>query len=143
MIYSAASVQVGAKTTLRGPTLTAGTNDFCLREVGITSTVAIESHVQLRRFTGAGTPGTAVDDVPWGQIAAASTTACTQIPSADHTPVAGFIRSDYLPAAIGAGIIWTFGGNGMCVAGGSGDGFYIALGSGTDRIISFYFDFEE
>lgn len=142
MKYSAASIQTGTKTTLRGPTIVVGTSGMILWEVGVASTVATESHVQLRKFTAAGAAGTAIDDVPWGD-GAASTFAASQVPSADHTPVAGFIRSDYLPAAIGGGIIWTFGPKGMYIPGGTGDGFYIALGSGTDRVVSFYFDVEE
>jgi hypothetical protein len=141
--YSVAAVQVGAKTSLRGPTLLVGTKDLALREVGVESTTAVSSAVALRIATTVGAAGTALDEIPWQIDRVAPTASATQIPSGDHTLIAGSIRIANLPAAIGGGIIWTFGPQELSLAGGSADAFTITLPSGSDAIVNFYFDWEE
>jgi len=141
--YSVAAVQVGAKTALRGPTLLVGTRDLALKEVGVESTTAVSSTVALRIATAVGAAGTALDEVPWGGDRVAPAASATQVPSADHTLLAGTIRISELPAAEGGGVIWTFGPDELELVGGSGDAFTLILPSGTDAIIHFYFDWYE
>lgn len=141
--YSAAALQTTAKTSLRGPTLAVGASNLTLREVGVESTTAVSSTVALRIASALGTSGTALDEVPWADDRTAPLATTFQAPTADHTAVAGFIRIAALPAAIGGGVIWTFGPQELELAGGSGDGFFLALPSGSDAIINFYFDWEE
>jgi len=141
--YSVAAVQVGAKTSLRGPTLLVGTRDLALREVGIETTTAVSSVVGLRIATTVGTAGTALDEIPWGGDRVAPAASATQVPSTDHTLIAGSIRQCNLPAVIGGGVIWTFGSGELELVGGSADAFTLILPTGTDAIINFYFDWEE
>jgi hypothetical protein len=143
--FSVSDRQTGTKTSVRGPTLVAGANDaFTLREVGVFSTVATESRVSLRFLTAAGTAGTGLDEVPWRlSQASAASAAASQVPSTDHTAVAGFIRNVVLPAQIGGGIIWTFGPEGLLIPEGTGNGVFLGLPGGTDQVIDFYFDWEE
>ena len=143
--FTVADRQVGAKTSLRGPTLVAGASDaYTLREVGVFSTVATESRVALRFLTTAGTAGTALDEVPWRLTqAGASSAAANVLNSTDHTAVAGFIRNVVLPAQIGGGYIWTFGPEGLFIPEGTGNGVFLSLPGGSDQIVDFYFDYEE
>ena len=108
------------------------------------STVATESRVALRMITAIGTVGTALDEVPWRlSQAGASNAVASQIPSTDHTAVAGFIRNVVLPAQIGGGYIWTFGPEGLFIPEGTGNGVFLSLPGGSDQIVDFYFDYEE
>ena len=141
--YTVAATQTGTKTSLRGPTLVVGAKTIHIVEVGVESTTAVSSQVALRRFPAAGTTGTALDEVPWENDGQAPTAAGSQLPSTDHTAVAGLIRQGHLPDAIGGGIIWTFGPRGLTVYGGTGDGVFLSLPGGSDAVINFYFDWEE
>ena len=69
-----------------------------------------------------------------------SAASVTQVPSTDHTLIAGSIRESWLPAAIGGGVIWTFGPDELELAGGTADAFTLTLPGGSDAIISFYFE---
>ena len=141
--YSCGATQVGTKTASRGPTIVVGSKNLHLIEVGIESTTAVSSQVALRRFTTAGTTGTALDEIPWEGDGQAPTAAVSQVPSTDHTLTNGSIRVAHLAAAIGGGVIWTFGPEGLEVPAGSGDGFTLTLPGGSDAIINFYFDWIE
>lgn len=145
MRFSAAGTQTTAKTSARGPTIVAGASQaISVHEVGIESTTAVSSQVALRFITTAGTPGTALDEVTWflGQTAASAASA-TQAPTTYHTLVAGNIRIAHLPAAIGGGVIWTFGPMGLVIPEGTGNGLCLTLPGGSDAIINFYWDYEE
>lgn len=141
--FSCSATQVGAKTSLRGPTLVVATKDLTLREVGVESTTAVSSQVALRLATAVGAAGTALDEISWSGDRVAPVSSVTQIPSADHTAQAGQIRQTSLPAAIGGGVIWTFGPEELKLVAGSGDAFFLSLPAGSDAIINFYFDWVE
>jgi hypothetical protein len=142
--YSAAATQTTAKTAARGPTLSAAAGvGFRLVEVGVESTTAVSSQVALRKITAIGSVGTALDEVPWWENSAAASAVASQAPTGDHTLVAGNVRIAHLPAAIGGGIIWTFGPEGLIIPEGTGNGVCLTLPGGSDAIINFYFDWEE
>lgn len=144
MRYSAAGTQTTAKTSARGPTIVAGSGTPCrIFEVGVESTTAVSSQVALRFLTTAGTAGTALDEVMWFVGASTATASVTQAPTTDHTLVAGNVRIAHLPAAIGGGIIWTFGPMGLVLPEGTGNGLCLTLPGGSDAIINFYWDWEE
>jgi hypothetical protein len=142
--YSAAATQSGAKTSARGPSLSAAAAvGFRLVEVGVESTTAVSSQVALRKITALGTGGAALDEVPWWENSAAASCLAANSSTADHTFVAGSLRVAHLAAAIGGGIIWTFGPEGLIIPEGTGNGVALTLPGGTDAIINFYFDWEE
>jgi hypothetical protein len=141
--FSVAAVQVGAKTAARGPTLLVGTRDLHIVEVGVESTTAVASRVALRIATTVGTAGTALDEIPWRGDRVAPGAQMTQVPSTDHTLIAGSIREEWLPDQIGGGTIWTFGPDELSLVGGSADAFTLTLPGGSDAIISFWFDWKE
>lgn len=124
-LYSAASV--GAK----------------LREVGVFNTTNTAVDVKLTRLTTAGTQGTGLTESKYDpDSAAASCTAFTT-----HT-VAPTLGDDLgyratLGAAAGAGVIWTFGENGLRVPTGTANGVGVLIENGTGQACQVYFVWDE
>ena len=62
--------------------------------------------------------------------------------STDAT-IAAVVRQASLGAAIGSGVIWTFGENGLYRPEGTGNGVVITCPTGTAQFLDFYFVFDE
>jgi hypothetical protein len=142
--YSASATQTTARTASRGPTITVGNTTIKVVEVAFFATTAVATNqVALRRFSAAGTAGTAIDEVVIEPFdAPAPLAAVTQAPTADHTMVAGNIEIVHMPEMIGGGYIFTYD-PGIVIIGGSGDGLVLTLPAGTDGLIDFKFAWEE
>lgn len=115
-----------------------------LREVGIFNTTATAFYASLRNFSTAGTRGAAVSSYAQSKLSAAA--ACTGADantSTAPTLVAGTIRVANIPAAIGGGVIWTFGDSGLELLAGTGNMFGILCPSGTGQVFTYYFDWDE
>jgi hypothetical protein len=114
-----------------------------LREVGITNTTAVAVAVKLVRLTTAGTQGAGqVEGKHDPDSAAASCTVFTT-----HT-VAPTLGDDLgyrasLGAAIGAGVIWTFGDTGIRIPVGVANGIGIIVENGTGQACQVYFTWDE
>ena len=140
--YSAAGRGVtNLPTAVRGPALfaSAAGGAFVVREVGVfnttTSAVAVGLAVCTAQGTGAGgLTEYAEDDA---SAPAADETAFTS-QSADST-VTATIRQASLGAAIGSGVIWTFGDRGLQIPEGTGNGVIINCPTGTAQFLDFYF----
>lgn len=142
--FSASATQTGTKTSARGPNVVCGAKDLVLREIGVESTTAVSSQVALVKITARSSTGaTGLTEVPWSDDGQAPAGSVEHGNTADHTVATGNIRTAHLPAAIGGGVIWTFGPDELRVRGGSGDGFALVLPGGSDAVINFYFDWEE
>jgi hypothetical protein len=114
---------------------------FTLREVGVFNTTATVVHVALCRFTNATGVGAGLTEVDWDPAKVAQ---CTGF--AGHTAdgaVGGNSRYAELGAAIGSGVIWTFGDSGLLVPVGTANGIGIICPSGTGQILDYYFDWDE
>jgi hypothetical protein len=128
-------------TAVRGPALFAGatTGAFWVREVGIfnttTSAVAVGLAVCTAQGTGAGGLTEFQEDDP--SAPATGETAFTS-QSTDST-VSATIRQASLGAAIGSGVIWTFGERGLEIAEGTGNGVIVNCPTGTAQFLDFYF----
>lgn len=117
-----------------------------VREVGVFNTTATSCICTLVRLTLAGTPGAALVETLYdeGSVAAPS---CTGF--AGHTANATMatgasIRQAMLPAAIGGGVIWTFGDTGLVIAAGTTNGIGIICPSGfTGQVIDYHLDWDE
>jgi hypothetical protein len=57
--------------------------------------------------------------------------------------VGGVVRQASLGAAVGAGIIWTFGGNGLEIPAGTGNGVGIITPTGTGQLCDCYIVWDE
>lgn len=113
-----------------------------IREIGVSNTTAVAFAVAVRRFTTAGTAPTDTEteydpELPPPLLAAFGTH------TAGPTIAAGNIRVAAIGAAIGAGVIWTFGGTGLIVQAGTTNGVGVVVLTGTGQAADCYIDWEE
>lgn len=144
--YSAGGISSAAATsTLPAVTLAAASGSGCrLREVGIFNTTTSSFYVSLRRFSTAGTRGAAVNVLAEDpNSAAAACTVADANTSTAPTLVNGTGRIAVLPAAIGGGVIWTFGDTGLALLAGTGNMYGILCPSGTGQVFTYYFTWDE
>jgi len=132
-------------TTLRGPGVFAGATGGALRvrEVGAFNTTVTAVCVGVAVCTVTGTQAGALteycEDDPT-RPASAATAFTSQ--STDST-LAGTIRQASLGAAIGSGVIWTFGENGLVIPEGTANGVIINCPTGTGQFLDFYLIWDE
>lgn len=130
-------------TSLRGPSLyAAAAAGARLREVEIANTTATAVAVGLIRWTATGTQGTALTEAAWDQNMVAPQCTAFNTHTADAT-AGDVIRRTVLGAAIGAAVIWTFGGSGVVIPEGTANGVGIYLPTGTAQHLDFSFIWEE
>lgn len=113
-------------------------NGPILREVGLFNTTTTPVAIKLVRLTTAGTQGAALtnaehepDDVAVG--AAFNTHSGTPPTLGDDLGYRAV-----LGAAIGAGIIWTFGANGVRIPKGTANGIGVIVENGTGQALQAY-----
>jgi hypothetical protein len=129
-------------TTVRGPNLYASANDaFRVREIGVFNTTTTAFCVGVGVATALGTVAGALteqcEDETHTPLAIANTSH-----SADAT-IAATIRQASVGAAIGAGVIFTFGDNGLWRPNGTGNGVVLTCPTGTAQFFDFYFVWDE
>jgi hypothetical protein len=113
-----------------------------LREVGIFNTTAVALAIALVRFTAATNVGAGQTEGKYDENT--QPPLCTIF--AGHTgdgTVGQVLRQATLGAAVGAGIIWTFGDSGIVIPLGTANGLGITVPTGTGQICDLYFDWEE
>lgn len=140
---------VAGRSTVVGTTARAiasvfaiASHGFVLREVGIFNTTATATAAALARFTAATNVGAGLTEADWS---ANSLTVATGFAghSGDGT-VGEILRQAAIGAAIGAGVIWTFGENGIVVPAGTANGIGVIGVSGvTGQILDYYYDWDE
>jgi hypothetical protein len=133
-----------ALTAAFGPQLVPGvtTQDLILREVGIFNTTTTGCAVGIARTTTQGTAGAALTEVNESHQNHTIIGVATNIASG-ATVVGGVVRQASLGAAIGSGVIWTFGDQGLIIPGSTTLGVTIICPTGTGQIVDFYFVFDE
>jgi len=139
---------VAGRSTVAGTTLRAvaslfatATIGFKLREVGVFNTTTTALAVSLVRFTNATGVGAGLTEVDYD---AANLAAATGF--AGHTAdgaVGSPFRQASLGAAIGSGVIWTFGDSGLLIAVGTANGIGIICPTGTGQVLDYYYDWDE
>jgi hypothetical protein len=117
-------------------------------EVGVFNTTAVAVAVALRRATAVGTPGTGRDEVfidDEGSASSGATAVATLLDTHTVAPtfITGNVRVAPLGAAIGSGVIWTFGERGLRIPSGTGNGICIIPLTGTGQILDVYFEWSE
>lgn len=141
---------IAGRSTVAGTSLRAiaslfgiANKGFRLREVGVFNTTATALAVSLVRFTNATGVGAGLTEVAWDD----DKDGVIQVTGfAGHTAdgaVGSPIRQGSLGAAIGSGVIWTFGDYGFAIKGGTANGVGIICPTGTGQILDYYFDWEE
>jgi hypothetical protein len=112
-------------------------------EVGVFNTVAVAVAVKLVRLTTAGTPGAGTveaEHYPDG-----NTPQCTgfDVYTTTGPTLIDLGYRTVLGAAIGAGVIWTFGDTGLVIPAGVANGIGIILAVGTGQICDWYTVWDE
>jgi hypothetical protein len=113
-------------------------------EIGAFNTTAVAVDLKLVRLNSAGTQGAGLVEAKHNpDSAAALCTAFTTHSSTGPTlgDDLGFRAS--LGAAIGAGVIWTFGSTGLRIPVGTANGIGIIVENGTGQACQCYFVWEE
>jgi hypothetical protein len=144
--YSVGTRSTGAgSTTLPiGALVAAAANDVYLIECGAFNTTTTACAIALRRHTTAGTPGSGLTEIPWDpDTTAATATAYDTYTSTGPTLTGGFYATASLGAAIGAGVIWTFGNKGIRIPKGTGNGLALIVATGTGQILDWYMIWDE
>jgi hypothetical protein len=112
-----------------------------VREVGVFNTTAVALAVALARFTNATGVGAGLTEADYDAANPAQLTGF-----AGHTAdgaVGQVFRQAVLGAAIGSGIIWTFGDSGLLIPVGTANGIGIITPTGTGQICDYYIDWDE
>lgn len=140
---SAGARASSAATAARGPSLYAPAgNQLTLREVGVFNTTTTGFAVGIVRATTGGNRGAAVTETCESDPSHTVLGVVTQTHAADAT-LAGTARQASIGAAIGAGVIFTFGDEGMEINAGTANGVTINCPTGTGQVFDFYFVFDE
>ena len=131
-------------TTVRGPSLnaTASSGRLYVREIGIFNTTAVAVAVGVGVATAAGTIGAALTEVNISDSTHTILGVAANTHTADAT-ITGEIRQASLGAAIGAGVIWTWGPYEFVIDEGTANGAVITCPSGTGQHLDFYFEWDE
>jgi hypothetical protein len=143
--FSAGVVSTGAgsATLPVGSLYGSATGGGKVREIGVANTTAVAVAVRLVRLTNTGTPGTGLTEAK--HELGSGPALCTAFDTHTVDPTSGLIDLGYrfrLGAAIGAGIIWTFGDAGLVIPADATEGIAI-MPVGTGQILDFYFVWDE
>lgn len=142
--YSIAGRSTVAPTTVRAAAslFAIAGRTMKLREVGIFNTTSTAAAVALVRFTNATGVGAGLTEVAYDEASPAPNGTGFAGHTADGAVGSPF-RYASLGAAVGSGVIWTFGDTGIIVAAGTANGVGIICPTGTGQIVDFYFDWDE
>lgn len=114
-----------------------------IREIGVFNTTTTAVAIAVARMTNATNVGAGLAE---NLVSASAGPAATATIFAGHTGdggVGGIIRQASLGAAIGSGVIFTFGGNGLVINNATADGVGIIIPTGTGQICDVYIEWEE
>ncbi len=141
---------VGVRSTLAasatiplGSLYAVAANGGILRELGVFNTTAVAVAVALQRLTTTGTQGAGLDELQNSEDGPSPAMQAFQAHTVGPTITAGFFRRAVLGAAIGSGVIWTFGGAGLVIAPATTNGIGITTPDGTGQICDWYAEWEE
>ena len=114
-----------------------------IREIGIFNTTSTAVNVKLVRLSSQGTPGAGLTEAKHDPDSAAAS--CTAFTTHSANPGLGDdlgYRAS-LGAAVGAGVIWTFGDQGVRVSTGTANGVGVIVESGTGQACEAYIVWDE
>lgn len=128
-------------TAVRGPALfgSASGGSFWVREVGVFNTTTSAVCVGLAVCTAQGTGAGGLTEYQEDDATAAAPAETAFSSQSTDSTVAATIRQASLGAAIGSGVIWTFGERGLEITEGTANGIIINCPTGTAQFLDFYF----
>ncbi len=141
--YASARTVTTVPGATAGPQLEGAANHpFWVVEVGVFNTTTVAFQVGLSRYTVGGTAGAAITEQAEDESFTPLTVA-TGVNSTAATLAGGPYVFASIGAAIGAGVIWTFGKNGLRVTGATDEGMTIYVPTGTGQHFDYYWVWEE
>lgn len=143
-MYTIAGRSTIAGTTVRGmfSLYAPAAVNLIVREIGIFNTTSTAFAAALARFTATGTQGAGLTESKWNNNAVAASGTGFAGHTADAT-VGEVFRQASVGAAVGSGVIWTFGGRGIIIPAGTSNGIGVIIPTGTGQICDYYLDWEE
>lgn len=130
-------------TAARGPSVYATTGiKPRIREIGVFNTTATACAVGVARATATGTQGAALTEVCLDDDSHTVIATGFNTHTADAT-VGACIRQASLAAAIGSGVIWTFGDDGLVLDNATTAGIVIVCPTGTGQHLDFHIEWAE
>lgn len=135
---------VGSATLPSTSIYSLGTGDVWLVEVGITNTAAVAFQISLARLTSAGTQGASAGTVTYEEGATSLTAKWAAVQA--HTVAPGLgpdVRRASIGASIGSGVIWTFGGRGLLIPSGTGNGIGLIALTGAAQLADVYWSVDQ
>jgi hypothetical protein len=113
-----------------------------ITEIGVFNTTATACAVAINRASATGTQGAALTEVCLDDDTHTIITTGFNTHTADAT-VGSAVRQASLGAAIGAGVIFTFGGGGLVLDNATTAGIVITCPTGTGQHLDFYIEWDE
>jgi hypothetical protein len=130
-------------TAARGPSVYATTGvKPRIREIGVFNTTATACAVGVARATATGTQGAGLTEVCIDDDSHTAIATGFNTHTADAT-VGASIRQASLGAAVGSGVIFTFGGDGLVLDKATTAGIVIVCPTGTGQHLDFHIEWEE
>lgn len=114
-----------------------------LRECGVFNTTNTAFDVKLVRLTTAGTQGSGLVETGHDNESPAASCTVFQTHSVGPTLGGDLGYRASIGAAIGAGIIWTFGDSGIRIPAGTANGIGVIVENGTGQVAQIYFVWDE
>jgi len=142
--YTASARTAALPTAARGPSLY-NIASLCspkIREIAVYNTTTTAVAVSVNRLTAAGTQGADITEAKHDANGPAADATAKQTHTADATAGEEICRCS-LGAAIGAGMVWTFGDTGLVIPAGTANGIGILLPVGTAQHLDFVITFDE
>ena len=142
--YAIANRSTIAGTTLRGQfsLYSIAAVAPMVREVGLFNTTATAFAVSLNLFTNATGVGAGLTEVKYRADSVAASATGFAGHTADSAVGSAFVQAS-VGAAIGAGVIWTFGDTGIVPLIGTANGIGPIIPTGTGQITDFHMHWDE
>lgn len=115
-----------------------------IREIGVFNTTAVAVALHVIRLAAIGTQGSGLTEAKHDPNSAAA--AMTAFTTHSVDPTSGATDMGYrtsLGAAIGSGIIWTFGDAGLRIQAGTSNGIGVIVSTGTGQVCDAYIVWDE
>lgn len=141
MLISAAGRTVtNLPTAARGPGVFAGSTGgkFWVKEIGVFNTTTTAVAVGVLLCTATGTQAGALTEVIEDDQSNGNAPAETAFTSQSTDSTGTIIRQASLGAAIGSGLIWTWGDRELLIDEGTGNGVIITCPTGTAQHLDFW-----
>lgn len=114
-----------------------------IREIGVFNTTTSAVCVAVQRFTAATNVGSGLTEAPEDDLSPRVAVATVFAGHTGDGTTGNEMRRATLGAAAGAGVIWTFGGQGLVIPDSTADGVGITVPTGTGQICDIYLVWDE